>query len=181
MNNNKGYTLVELLAVTTIIVIIAGLIAGILYSTLRGGSKSRITNEVAQNGNYALSVISNTILLSEAVTKIDGAAVADCSGSPSGTSIELQQVNGALITFVCEESTIASRSGSVTTFLIDNNTVRSEDAACSFTCKQTDENPYSVPIIDITFSLSQAQREATSENTSAATFTTSATMRNFNP
>lgn len=178
---NKGYTLVELLAVTTIIVIIAGLIAGILYSTLRGGNKTKITNEVAQNGNYALSVISNTIILSEAVTKVNDVSINDCIDSPSGSSIELRQTNGALITFACENDSIASRSGAVTTYLIDNNSVRSDDFDCTFVCKQSDSNPYSIPIIDVTFTLSQKAQETSSENTSEATFTTSATMRNFNP
>lgn len=181
MNNNKGYTLVELLAVTTIIVIVAGLIAGILYSTLRGGNKSKITNEVAQNGNYALSIMSNTILLSESVTQVNGVPVVDCANSPSGSSIQLKQSSGALVTFACLNDTIASISGITTTYLIDNNTVTSDDATCSFTCKQTGGNPYAVPIIDIKFTLSQARLNATSENSSNAVFTTSSTMRNFNP
>ncbi len=179
--DNRGYTLIELLAVTTIIVIVASLIAGILYSTLRGGNKSKVTNEVAQNGNYALSVISNTILLSESVTQIGGVSITDCTANPSGSSIELKQSTGSLITFACQNDTIASTSASSTTYLIDNNTVKADSATCSFVCKQSDNNPYSIPIINITFTLSQLNANATVENSSTAVFTTSTTMRNFNP
>lgn len=173
----------ELLAVTAIIVAISSLIAGILYSSLRGGNKSKVTNDVSQNGNYALSVISGTILDARAVTKIGGSAISNCTLTPNGTSIELQRQDGSLISFLCDSQTnsIASTSGQTTTYLIDNNSVKVDPATCSFTCKQSNSDPYASPIIDIVFTVSQKQTTSAFENVGTSTFNTSVTMRNYNP
>lgn len=181
-NNQKGYTLVELLAVTSIIVIVSGLIVGILYSTLRGGNKTKVTNDVSQNGNYALSIISNTARLAESVTKVGGVAISDCTTLKSGTSIEFKQSDNSLVAFSCDiqSASIASSSGSITTYLIDNNSVKVDPASCTFSCLQNNANPYSQPIISVSFTVSQ-RANTTSENTADSPFNTSVTMRNFSP
>lgn len=183
--SDHGYSLIELLAVTSIIVIVSGLIAGVLSSTLRGGNKSRVTNEVSQNGNYALSVISNTALLAQDVTKMDGVAIADCTESPPmpASSIEFEQLDGSLVEFACDAqaTSIASKSGSMTTYLIDNSSVKADPASCSFICQQIDGNPYSLPIITISFTVSENLGSRGMENTSSSVFKTSVTMRNYSP
>ena len=186
-NSTRGYTLVELLAVTSIVVIISGLIVGILYSTLRGGNKTKVTNDVTQNGNFALSVISNTALLSEDVTKVGGLDVTDCtsSPSPSGTSIEFQDVYGALVSFTCTgapDDTIASQSAeTVPTDLIDISSVKVDASTCSFSCVQSNGNPYSKPVIKISFTVTQKSTTPLFESAASSTFSTSVTMRNYNP
>ena len=163
----------------------SGLIVGILYSTLRGGNKTKVTNDVSQNGNYALSIISNTARLAESVTKVGGVDVSDCTDplqSTEKTSIEFKQADDSLISFSCDAQTqsIASTSGTVTTYLIDNNTVKVDPASCTFSCLQNDANPYSQPIISVSFTVSQ-RANATNENTANSPFNTSVTMRNFSP
>jgi len=182
---NKGYTLVELLAATSIIVIVSGLIVGILYSTLRGGNKTKVTNDVSQNGNYALSIIANTALISEDVTKVGGVAISDCTNpllSSEKTSIEFKKADGSLINFSCDAQTqsIASTSGSITTYLIDNNSVKVDPTTCAFTCIQNNANPYSQPIINVSFTVSQ-RGSGTYENVATSPFNTSVTMRNYSP
>lgn len=179
----RGYTLVELLAATAIIVIVSGLIIGVLYSTLRGGNKTKVTNDVAQNGNFALSVISNTALLAKSVTKVGGVAIPDCSTPQAGTSIEFEQEDGSLVGFSCDAGTssIASSSANVTTYLINNDSVKVDPATCSFTCLQSNNNPYSNPIISASFTVSQRSSTAVLENNASSTFSTSVTMRNYNP
>ncbi len=184
-NFQKGYTLVELLAVTAIIVIISGLIIGVLYSTLRGGSKTKVTNDVAQNGNYALSVISNTALLADDVIALDGSPVSNCT-APTTTpakSIEFRQADGSTVEFSCDlaTSSIASTSANVKTYLMDNNSVKVDPSTCSFTCSQSNNNPYSSPIIGVSFTVSQRNTSAAFENIASSTFNTSVTMRNYNP
>ena len=188
-NSLSGYTLIELLAVTSIIVIVSGLIVGVLYSTLRGGNKTKVTNDVSQNGNYALSVISNTALTAESVTKINGVGVSDCTGiqlTPA-KSIEFQLADGSLVAFSCDAATqsIASSSGSITTYLIDNNAVKVDPSdakgACSFSCYQEGSNAYSAPKIGVTFTVSQRTSNALFENAATSVFNTSVTMRNYNP
>lgn len=179
----SGYTLVELLAVTSIVVIVSGLIIGVLYSTLRGGSKTRITNDVAQNGNYAISIISNTALLAEAVTEIGGTPVSDCTTLTQGSSIQLKNPDGSFVTFSCDVSTesIASSSAGTTTYLIDNSSVKVDPSTCSFACYQSTGNPYDQPIINATFTVSERSGGSFVENTASSPFQTSVTMRNYNP
>lgn len=179
----RGYTLVELLAATAIIVIVSGLIIGVLYSTLRGGNKTRVINDVAQNGNYALSVISNTALLASSVTKVGGVDITDCSTPKSGTSIEFKNADGSLVSFSCDiaTSSIASSSANTTTYLIDNSSVKIDPATCDFTCKQTNNNPYANPIISASFTVSQRNASSSFENAASSTFNTSVTIRNYNP
>ena len=197
ISNCRGYTLVELLAVTSIVVIVSGLIIGILYSTLRGGNKSKVTNDVAQNGNFALSIISNTALLASNVISVNQTSISDCTNSsenianfpsnpdgyPSGTSIEFERVDGSLVAFSCDASSQSIASSSATAnqnYLIDNNSVKVDPASCSFTCVQPDSNPYAQPIISVSFTVSQ-RSGAVFENVASSTFDTSVTMRNFNP
>lgn len=194
---NRGYTLVELLAVTSIVVIVSGLIIGILYSTLRGSNKSKVTNDVAQNGNFALSSISNTALLATNVTKVNGLDINDCTasteniakfpdstdGNPSGKSIEFEKADGTTISFSCDvasESMTSSVVSPTPSYLIDNNSVKVDPATCTFSCLQKDINPYSQPIISVSFTVSQ-RAGAVFENVASSTFSTSITMRNFSP
>lgn len=187
-----GYTLIELLAVTSIIVIVSGLIVGILYSTLRGGNKTRVTNDVAQNGNYALSVISNTALLAKSVIKIGGKEIGvdipDCGTEQTGQSIEFGNNDGSTVEFSCDDakSSIASKSGELTTYLIDNNSVKVvydpvDPSSCSFKCYQSSGNAYSQPIISASFKVTQRSQSTTAENVASSVFSTSVTMRNYNP
>lgn len=178
-----GYTLVELLAVTSIIVIVTGLTVGVLYSTLRGGSKTKITNDVSQNGNYALSVISTVALNAESVTNVGGTDISDCTALQQGNSIEFKKADGSRLSFSCDvpSESIASSSGTTTTYLIDNASVRVDPSSCSFSCLQSDANPYSSPIIGVSFTVSQRSSASSFENLASSTFKTSVTMRNFNP
>jgi len=175
-----GYTLVELLAVTSIIVIVTGLIVGVLHSTLRGGSKTKITNDVSQNGNYALSVISNIALNAESVTNVGGTDVSDCTTLQQGDSIEFKKADGSRLSFSCASDSIASSSGTTTTYLIDNASVKVDPVSCNFSCFQSDANPYSSPIIGVSFTVSQS-KGSSFENLASSSFKTSVTMRNYNP
>lgn len=182
--SSKGYTLVELLAAASIIVIISGLIVGVIYSTLRGGNKTKITNEVSQAGNYALSVITNTAINAQSVTNVGGGAdISDCTASPKGDSIEFMQLDGRRIKFSCDADTqsIASSSAGVTTYLINDDLVKVDPATCSFSCVQRNANPYEQPIITASFVVSQRRSVGTAENIVSSSASASVTMRNYNP
>ncbi len=183
LSYSRGYTLVELLAVTSIIVIVAGLIIGVLYSTLRGSTKTKVTNDVAQNGNYAISVISNTAILADSVTKVNGVDISDCTTLQTGKSIEFKSSDGSTVEFSCDpvEESVASTSAGVTSYLIDNESVKVPQATCSFSCLQPNGSPYDQPIISAEFVIEQRASDALFENVASSKFDTSVTMRNFNP
>jgi len=181
MKKNKGYTVIELLAVVTIIVSVTGIIAALITQTLRGSSKTNITNQVAQVGSYTASVITNTIISAEDVVAVDGNNVIDCTQNPTGSSIELliSEQEGTVL-YQCANDTISSNSASLidtTRLKIDTNT----PSACYFTCLQQNNDPYTPPSIEFGFTLTQKSDTALFENRESAPFTTSVLMRNYQP
>lgn len=178
----RGYTLIEMLAVTTILVIIGGLITGVIYSTLRGSSKVKITNDVTQNGNYALTVMARTALLAGYVSRLGNDPIDNCVTPRTSDSIEFVNQDGGRVTFSCNnnEQSIASSSGSMTSYLIDNTTVKIEPNSCRFTCTQPNNDSYATPVINIAFKVSQRQGSLF-ENAARSEFQTSVTMRNYRP
>lgn len=55
MKNNKGFTLVELLIVVSLIIITVGVASDIVVIVVRSYNKTQITNEVEQNANFVLN------------------------------------------------------------------------------------------------------------------------------
>lgn len=175
--NGAGYTIVELLAVVSILVILMGIISGILYSTLRGSNKTTITTEITQSGSYALSIISGMIIDSTSVTNVGGEDIIDCTASPSGSTITLRRTSGGINTLSCANNTISSDSAS----LINMDKVQlDENGICSFSCSQKAGDPYSMPIISVVFDLKE-KNTGFVETTGKATFNTSVSLRNFSP
>ena len=61
LNSERGYTLVELLAVMVVLITVGTIVAGIIVSSLRGSNRSRSVGDVRQAGNSALIQMSKTI------------------------------------------------------------------------------------------------------------------------
>ena len=175
-NGSKGYTIIELLAVVAILVIISGVVTGILYSTLRGSNKAKISTDITQNGNYAISVISAAIIDSRAITQVGGVNISDCTANPSGTSITFRRLSGGSTTFSCSNNTISSNSVS----LINSEDVTVEANTCFFYCNQLSSDPYAIPIAGVTFKLTE-KNSALFEAQSSAIFNTSVSLRNYSP
>ena len=172
----KGYTLIELLAVISILVILTGIISGIIYSTLRGGSKTRITTEVTQNGTYAIGVISNILAPSRGVTKVGGVEINDCTTVQTGSSITVKSIDGGETTFACSGTNISSNSVS----LINTNQVQIQPGSCSFSCQQKSTDAYSIPVVSVKFTI-EDKNAALFENKSSSLFKTSVSLRNYSP
>ncbi|MBI4091695.1 MAG: prepilin-type N-terminal cleavage/methylation domain-containing protein [Candidatus Levybacteria bacterium] len=172
----EGYTIIELLAVISILVILTGIISGILYSTLHGSSKTKITSEVTQNGNYAISILTNIMSSSTSVTKIGGVEIQDCTANPTGTSISLKNINGDEYNISCSGNNISSGS----TSLINTDQVQIRANSCQFYCNQKAADPYAVPILGIEFIIEDKSAELF-ENRSSSLFKTSVSMRNYSP
>lgn len=170
----NGYTLIELLSVISILVIISGIVSAILFSTLRGTDKTRITTEVSQNGSYAISVISNAIIDSGSVTQINEIDVEDCTASPSGTQITLRRLNGMATSFSCSNNNILQDNVE----LVNSSTVKVVN--CSFYCNQKSDDPYSIPSVGISFRVEQ-KTGGFAEQQSSSPFNTSVSMRTYQP
>lgn len=183
LNLEKGFTLVELLAVIMVIGVIGGVAGAILISTLVGTNKTNALDNVRQNGNYALLQISKQVEFSRnfyGVSTNGTSYVTDCtmpviSPTPTPTQynfIKIMSGDGQAITFSCGSSTISSNSAS----LIDASNVKT--TSCFFTCSQ--DNLVLPPTIGINFTLSQSKSGNFTENNTSVTFNTSVTLRNTN-
>lgn len=172
-NHQAGYTLIEMVTVLFILVIVAGVVSGMIFSVLRGSTESNISTNLSQNGNYALSIMSGIIASSESVVDIDGHNNCLSTGTgidgqptyPQSTSITLMRSDGDTTTLAFEPDTsptnIASSSGSLTEAGIDNSvelldgsTVKidtSTGKAYYFLCKQSSQ--YAIPLVLVKFSL----------------------------
>lgn len=189
LNYNKGYTLIELLVVAGILVSISGLVAGILITSLRGGAKSRITNEVSQNGNYALSNMTTEIVKSSNVVSVDGAlgcmnTVVSPPTENRGQSVVLKQDDTtSTVSLVCDGTGIVKR------VLLPDGTIDSEIQltdksqvsvnSCEFVCRQQDGDVFASPIVSVSFTLTQQATGVGVENLAETNFETSAALRNF--
>lgn len=184
----NGFTTIELLAFTMILVVVSSLVAGILFTTLRGSGKAKIGGTVAQNGNYALSVMTDIITSSDAITEINGVPASTCV-PPQGqvaspiSSIQFHRNDGGLTTLSCSPSqkgTIASMSADLSVPLIDSSQVEVADCSEFITCTQAD--PYSYPIIGIKFKLQDKNNNPqVVESSFSSDFNTSVSMRNYRP
>lgn len=183
-----GFTTIELLAFTMVLVVVSSLVAGILFTTLRGSTKAKIGGTVAQNGNYALSVMTDIITSSDAITEINGVAASSCvppqgQTAPPISSIQFHRNDGGLTTLSCSPSssgTIASVSAGLNIPLVDSSQVEVADCSSFLICTQTD--PYSYPIINIKFKLQDKNNNPKIiESSFSSDFNTSVSMRNYRP
>lgn len=187
-NLQKGFTLVELLAVMLILVSVGGMVTVILISTLRNGSKSNSINDVRQNGQFVMSQMSKMITYSSEFCGLstDGTGssddcdlksqsntfTTDCtvSPSPSYNYIKIRSFDGGQTVFSCSGNTIASNGASMV------NVGSFVTSACSFTCSQLSST--SPPTININFTLSKVNSGLFVENQAIIPFETSLTIRN---
>ncbi len=198
--DNQGYTLIEFLTVLVILVIVSSVISAMIFSVLQGSSRSRLDIALSQNGNYALSVISNIILASQSVVDIDGNPVENCVGTkdvngnmvyPSGSSITVQRSNGdsTILTFTSSANppNISSASAALTEAgvpnagdLLDSSEVQLDTSAgrvYRFVCKQS--SPYALPLILVQFSLVPVSVPVGNSSTLSQPFETQVLMENF--
>ena len=193
--NNKGYTLIELLAVIIVMVSVGTVITSIMVSALRGGNKSQTTNEVRESGNYVISQMSKMIAYGQtfcglSVDNNEGTALGDCDVNGANEStyvtdcttnpsqvynyVRVKSFDGGKTIFSCPDvafgtTTISSNSAAMlaSSFTITN---------CSFV--STQPNSSVPPTIDISFTLSESSGVFT-EKQAQIPFETSVTIRNI--
>ena len=164
LTSNKGYTIIELLAVAGILVVLSSIIVGIIYSTLRGSRKTQLITQVSQNGRYSVTVLEGIISDSRNITKMGATDIDDCTSNPSSigssssptSSITLARLDGGTTTLACSSLpnaygfpvyTIASNGVS----LLDTTNVKS--SFCTFSCSQIAQDPYSIPIVNVSYKI----------------------------
>lgn len=167
----RGFTLVEVLVVISLIGIIGTLVVAVLSITLRGSQKADVIAVTRQNGNLALSQMTKQIRFAKSID-----SPSSCIPSVTSTSITITSfTDGDQTTFACPtslDSGITSNSAS----LMDANAVSVE--SCSFICSQA--NSQDPPTVTIEFTLIPFVENQFTEAQTSLPFQTSVTMRNFN-
>jgi len=178
--NEKGYTLIELLAVIFILVAVGTIIASILTSVLRSSNKSTNTETVRANGNYAIAQMSKMIAYAQKVEGFDdgSSSYTDCVPKPAQPvakhyqSVQIKSFDSGITTFSCANSQVASQSASGTSYLVDP----SLNASCYFKCAQ--ESAAAPAKIDIFLDLSAVSTAVFAESQATMHFETSVIARN---
>lgn len=174
-----GFTLLEVLISVGIIAGLSILIAQSFFTTTRSNTKTEILKEVKQNGDFAISIMTNMIRNSIQVTS-------PClSSGTTASSLSIKNPDGGITTFGCRSdgsvTQIASVSASATEYLtggvITLGAPLCTDAAMSlaFTCSSQSSGGSTVKI---SFSLSQKGTPPALFERGQTSFQTSITTRN---
>mgnify|MGYP001591228979 CR=1 FL=1 len=192
-NPEKGYTLIELLAVMIVVITVGTIIAGIIVNSLRGGNRSTNVNDIRENGNFALSQVSKMIIfaksfdgVSDGTTDANGKLIytTNCTVAappppPTPTPIhykylEITSFDQGKTVFECNGARLASNGAE----LVDTST-RYIITDCYIVCTQN--NISVLPTISISFTLSKKTTSVSfAENNISIPFETSANFRNNN-
>lgn len=169
--HRKGFTLVELLVVMTILITVGGVIISILFISFRGSSKAAVVTTVKQNGNFALSQMVKSIRYAKS---LEVPAPSMCTGSTNSPTLTITSLSdNGQITYSCPtdmNDPITSNSAS----LIDTSAVAV--TYCSFTCTQSSVSE--PPRVTIQFTLTSKSQGGVLEGQSTIPFQSSVIMRN---
>lgn len=173
--NLRGFTLLEIVVSLGILAMLGLVLTQSFVSSIRTNSKGDITQEVVQNGNFAVERISRMILNAAEISSsctIEGVTSSDFS---------FTNRDGGVTTLSCVTdsgvSRLASSSGQAVSYLTsDALTLGSTcDGALEFTCELIGDTTKK---IYMTFSLSQKNATAGVFETSSSPFELTVTTRN---
>lgn len=175
--DQKGFTLIEMLAVTIVFVSIGAFVTTIIFNTLRGNNKTNAIATVQDNGTYATTQMSKLI---RNARSLDSSTSCGTISTPvSGSTVAVVAADGQKVTFSCYDNNGNGYLASNSAPLVDHNTVAVSN--CSFSCGRNSLTDF--PVITINFSLSLILSNSTfvdkTASASAIPFQTSVVMRNM--
>ena len=182
MKENKrvqGFTLLEIVVSLGILSMLGIVLTQSFVSSVRTSTKGEITQEVIQNGNYAVEVASRILLNSSTV-------LSTCAtGGTSSSSFEVTNPDGQNTTFGCVSDSGVLRIASSSAFgvsYLTSNAVTLSGASCAsaltFVCKIVGDGNTTVKM---TFSLLQKNADARVYEKASFPFELFITLRNYKP
>lgn len=157
----NGFTLIELIVVTGILLIVGGISSGLLFSILKGSFKAAVIKETKQNGEYALSVMERAIRNAVSVTPCE-------NGVPSDY-LTVTKGDGSTIEFSFSSDNIASSGAN----LISEGF---KVSSYKFECESEGGKPIQVKI---EFTLEKSLTNIRAEEKTAISFQTKVRLRNY--
>lgn len=182
ITNSKGYTLIELLIVMVVLVTVGIIVAAIIVSALRGTNKAKTEDAIRKNGNYTILQMSRMIEFAQSFQGVgtDGVNFTPICSNPAAhyNYIKITSFDNLSTTFACNYSVNPAIISSNSASFINTNEVTLTPNKCYFTCQRT--NISDLPVIGISFELTQQSPSSFFENKASQTFSTSVIMRNLN-
>jgi len=165
-SSRRGFTLVEILTVISILAVIGSITVGVITITLRGAKKSDVLEVARQESDTALTQMIKTIRYAQSLD-----TPTSCVPSTTVSSITITSVSPqAQTTYSCTGGTI--QANNISLFNTNALTVTS----CSFVCTQPTLND--PPTITIQYTLTPASGSNFTETNFSLPFQSSVTMRN---
>ncbi len=164
----KGFTLIEVLTVSGIIITLSAIVLSILFASFRATSKSESLISLRYGGNAVLAQISKKIRYAKSLED-----PASCVVPVTTDSITIIADDDRSIIYSCLDSPSTIASNSVN--LVDPRVFSISE--CSFTCSQPSVD--SSPTIKINFLLSENISTSSAGEAESLPFQTSITFRNF--
>lgn len=163
---SSGFTLVEILIVITLFAFVGVIATTVLVTSLRTATKTNFVNAVKENGNFAMTEMSNAIRYAKNV---------QCANAAPFTTITVTATDSSQLVFDCNNGSINENGSPLT----DTNTVAVVANSCNITCTQ--QNLTENPVVQISFSLKHNTSSNLPEQISSPIqFTTSIFVRNIN-
>lgn len=156
----KGFTLLELLMVVSLLGLALIAVTGLLGNIFSGSGKSRALQAVKQNGQFALSTIERTARRAKTLTV--------CSG---GTLIVIVPETGGDVTYTFDRSGATLRRNGI-------NLVSSDVRVTGFSCSLTSAAAGNPAVVRITLTLDKLSLTP-DETAVAQTFETTISLRTY--
>lgn len=175
----NGFTLIELLVVLIVMVVVGGVVAVILFTSLRGANKATTITTLRQNGTFAISQIGKTVRNAKRFGGVssDGTSYAATCTNPAipYKYVKVSTLAATDIVYACTATTILANGSP----LLDESAVAfDEPSSCFFTCQRGEVSD--LVSITIQFSLKPKTESVLVERTaSPIPFKTTVTLRNL--
>lgn len=192
-DKQNGFTLVELLISTFLILAISSVVMTIFVAGLRGVNRSDSEADVRQNGDLAITQMSRMIRNAKNFdgVSVDGATPFDSScydpSDPNPTpqiykAVQVTSFDGGKTTIKCPsvgETAITSVSATLVTpaELTDSARVTVLPDSCYFTCQQ--DSPSDPPVVGINFTVESLRGSGTINQSVDQIFQTTVLPRNY--
>lgn len=167
MKEVNGFTFIEILVVTGLIAMISTLAVQVFVTTSASTTKSNLLQNIKQNGDYSLEIMTRMIQSAESIPT--------CTGAQAG-SLAIVNRDGKTTTFDCAVDRIASTGALFTQYLTPSGLTCG--GTLQFLCTPRAGIPSSVKI---TFTLSQTGSAGKSYEAASVPFQTTVIKRSIEP
>lgn len=177
-NNQKGFTLIELMLVVVLLGVSIGVTNDILMSLVRSNNKSQVMNEIEQQSNFVSLKIERELRNARSITTP--------IASGSGTLLKFETKSGLIIeydVYVINDSSLGlirrrvGGSGAWTN-VTSNNNPGGVLAACISGSSCFSVSGFNPQIVNINIKFSQAQATANSSYTGKTSIQSTVVVRN---